>query len=84
MSDAAEEAACTRNTLNTQSRIYGEYGRGNRAAVLDALMQGDGAARIRDAILMPLQAEAADRATARVEKAAATRVEFFTLMRGED
>ena len=47
-------------------------------------MQGEGAARIRDAILMPLQAEAAARATARVEKAAATRVEFFTLMRGED
>lgn len=39
MSDAAEEAACTRNTLDTQSRIYGEYGRGNRAAVLDALAE---------------------------------------------
>ena len=55
-----------------------------RVAVLDALMQGEGAARIRDAILMPLQAEAAARASARAEKAAATRVEFFTLVRGED
>ncbi|WP_295042825.1 phosphonate C-P lyase system protein PhnG [uncultured Paracoccus sp.] len=55
-----------------------------RAAVLDALMQGDQAPRLRDAVLTPLQAEAAARATARAEKAAATRVEFFTLMRGED
>lgn len=73
--DGAEGHACVQGRDKDHAR---------RAAVLDALMQGDGAARIRDAILMPLQAEAAARASARAEKAAATRVEFFTLMRGED
>lgn len=55
-----------------------------RAAVLDALMQGQDAAHLRDTILAPLQAEAAATRKARAEKAAATRVEFFTMMRGED
>ena len=55
-----------------------------RAAVLDALMQGDDAARISADILTPLKAEAEAARTARAEKAAATRVEFFTMMRGED
>lgn len=55
-----------------------------RAAVVDALMQTDQAARIDAAVLAPLaQAEAARRAT-RAAKAAATRVEFFTMVRGED
>jgi alpha-D-ribose 1-methylphosphonate 5-triphosphate synthase subunit PhnG len=55
-----------------------------RAAVLDALMQGSQAAQISAEILAPLRAEAAAIRTARAEKAAATRVEFFTMMRGED
>ncbi len=55
-----------------------------RAAVLDALLQGDEAARISADILTPLTAEADAARTARAEKAAATRVEFFTMMRGED
>ena len=55
-----------------------------RAAILDALMQGPDAAAIRAGILDPLQREAADRRRIRAEKAAATRVEFFTLVRGED
>lgn len=55
-----------------------------RAAVVDALMQTDQAARISAAVLAPLaQAEAARRAT-RAAKAAATKVEFFTMVRGED
>lgn len=54
-----------------------------RAALLDALMQGGDAPRIDDTILTPLRAEAGTRATARREKAAATRVEFFTMMRGD-
>ncbi len=55
-----------------------------RAAVVDALMQTDQAARIDTAVLAPLaQAEAARRAT-RAAKAAATKVEFFTMVRGED
>ncbi|WP_239986148.1 phosphonate C-P lyase system protein PhnG [Paracoccus sp. SY] len=55
-----------------------------RAAVLDALLQGERAEALRTAVLDPLEAEAAATRTVRAEKAGATRVEFFTLMRGED
>lgn len=55
-----------------------------RAALVDALMQTAQADRIRATILRPLEEEAAARARDRAEKAAATRVEFFTLVRGED
>lgn len=55
-----------------------------RAAVIDALMQTDRAEAVRAHVLAPLaKSEAAHRAT-RAAKAAATRVEFFTLVRGED
>lgn len=53
------------------------------AALVDALMQTDAAARVRARVLEPLAtAEAAARAT-RAGKAAATQVEFFTMVRGE-
>lgn len=55
-----------------------------RAAVLDALMQGEESDILRRTVLEPLGHDAAATRTARAEKAAATRVEFFTLMRGED
>ncbi|WP_233253145.1 phosphonate C-P lyase system protein PhnG [Paracoccus binzhouensis] len=55
-----------------------------RAAVLDALLQGEQAGRIEARVIAPLRAEAQARRGARAEKAAATRVEFFTMMRGED
>ena len=55
-----------------------------RAAVIDALMQTDRADDLRAQVLAPLaKSEAAHRAI-RAAKAAATRVEFFTLVRGED
>jgi alpha-D-ribose 1-methylphosphonate 5-triphosphate synthase subunit PhnG len=55
-----------------------------RAAVIDALMQTDRADDLRAKVLAPLaKSEAAYRAI-RAAKAAATRVEFFTLVRGED
>ena len=54
-----------------------------RAAVLDALMQGAGAARIEAEVLAKLEAAAAQRARVRAEKAAATKVECFTMVRGE-
>ena len=54
------------------------------AALVDALMQTDAAARIEAAVLAPLRAEARARDAARAARAAATRVEFFTLVRGED
>ena len=55
-----------------------------RAALADALMQTGRAADVQAAVLDPLAAEAAATRAARAGKAAATRVDFFTLVRGED
>lgn len=61
-----------------------DKGHALRAAVVDALMQTDQADTMRANVLTPLQdAETARRAN-RAAKAAATKVEFFTLVRGED
>ena len=54
------------------------------AALVDALMQGRNAEAIRKTVLDPLEAEQSAAKTARAEKAAATKVEFFTMARGED
>ncbi|MEM8791922.1 MAG: phosphonate C-P lyase system protein PhnG [Pseudomonadota bacterium] len=54
------------------------------AALIDALMQTERGARVRETILAPLEATMAVKARARAEKAAATKVDFFTLVRGED
>jgi alpha-D-ribose 1-methylphosphonate 5-triphosphate synthase subunit PhnG len=55
-----------------------------RAAVADALMQTDAAEALRAGVLTVLAAEAGAAQARRAGKAAATRVEFFTLVRGED
>ncbi|MCP4821472.1 MAG: phosphonate C-P lyase system protein PhnG [Shimia sp.] len=54
------------------------------AALVDALMQTDGAKAVQAAVLSPLEAEMSDQKKARAEKAAATKVDFFTMVRGED
>jgi alpha-D-ribose 1-methylphosphonate 5-triphosphate synthase subunit PhnG len=54
-----------------------------RAALVDALMQGPEAARLRAAILAPLADAEAARRGGTARRAAATRVDFFTLARGE-
>lgn len=54
-----------------------------RAALIDALWQVD-PDLVERAILGPLRAEEDARRRTRAAKAAATRVEFFTLVRGED
>lgn len=54
------------------------------AALVDSLMQTAAAPRLRAAILDPLAAEEAERRAARAGRAAATRVDFFTLVRGDD
>lgn len=54
------------------------------AALVDALMQGPRAVEVEAAVIAPLEAEAEARRSARAAKAAATRVEFFTMVRGED
>jgi alpha-D-ribose 1-methylphosphonate 5-triphosphate synthase subunit PhnG len=55
-----------------------------RAALIDAMMQTADAEDIRHKILHPLADEEDARRAARASRAAATKVEFFTLVRGED
>ncbi|WP_136645859.1 phosphonate C-P lyase system protein PhnG [Tabrizicola sp. YIM 78059] len=55
-----------------------------RAAVIDALMQTEAAPALSARILAPLRTEAEARRAARAAKAAGTKVEFFTMVRGED
>ncbi len=55
-----------------------------RAAVVDALMQTGAAPDTRAKVLAPLTADEAARKQTRAGKAAATKVDFFTLVRGED
>ncbi|WP_082033342.1 phosphonate C-P lyase system protein PhnG [Celeribacter indicus] len=55
-----------------------------RAALVDALMQGPQAAALREAVLVPLARMRSAARAARAAKAAATKVDFFTMVRGED
>jgi alpha-D-ribose 1-methylphosphonate 5-triphosphate synthase subunit PhnG len=55
-----------------------------RAAAIDALMQTAAASEVTTQILQPLEAEALAARTARAAKAAGTKVDFFTMVRGED
>lgn len=55
-----------------------------QAALIDALMQGAEAAMIRTKILTPLTEAETTRRQTRAARAAATKVDFFTLVRGED
>lgn len=54
------------------------------AALVDALMQTDAEDEIRAEILSPLAATQQAAKAARAAKAAATKVDFFTMARGED
>jgi len=54
------------------------------AALVDALMFTDAAATLRTKVLEPLEQEQTARRTTRAQKAAATKVDFFTMVRGED
>lgn len=53
------------------------------AALIDALAEAGEAARVEAEILSPLREEHEANRAARAEKAAATKVEFFTMVRGE-
>lgn len=85
------EVTVTRCALRLASGAVGHaYVQGRRkadaeaAALVDALMQTEAAEDLRRAVIEPLVAEAAARRRARAGKAAATKVEFFTMVRGED
>lgn len=54
------------------------------AALVDALMQTSRAAEIRSKVLTPLQISMTEAKSARAAKAAATKVEFFTMVRGDN
>ena len=52
-------------------------------AMADALLQTGEAAVVETQVLKPLEAEETQRRAARAAKAAATKVDFFTMVRGE-
>lgn len=54
------------------------------SALVDALMQTNVADRVRTTVLELLEDEQRSAKAARAAKAAATKVDFFTLVRGED
>jgi alpha-D-ribose 1-methylphosphonate 5-triphosphate synthase subunit PhnG len=85
------EMTVTRCTLRLASGEVGmahvqgrDKAHARRAALLDALLQGPRGAELQAAVLAPLSAAMTGAKRARAAKAAATRVEFFTLVRGED
>ncbi|HTN98964.1 MAG TPA: phosphonate C-P lyase system protein PhnG [Nordella sp.] len=54
-----------------------------RAAVCDALLQGPDGARLMEAIIAPLARERSQRERQMALKNAATKVDFFTMVRGD-
>ncbi|WP_342077718.1 phosphonate C-P lyase system protein PhnG [Yoonia sp. SS1-5] len=85
------EMTVTRCALTLKSGEVGHaYIQGRRkadveaAALVDALMQTGAAADIQAAVLAPLATEAPARKSTRAQKAAATKVDFFTMVRGDD
>lgn len=55
-----------------------------QAALVDALMQGASAQTVRSGLIDPLARSLSEAKRRRAAKAAATKVEFFTMVRGED
>lgn len=86
------EATVTRATVRLDDgRIGHAYGLGRdgekavQAALLDALWQDVAArAEVEARVLVPLRAAALEADTQRRNETAATRVDFFTMVRGED
>lgn len=85
------EMTVTRCTLQLDSGEVGHgYVQGRRkadakaAALVDALMQTVHADTVRAKVLEPLAEEIRGAREQRAAKAAATKVDFFTLVRGED
>lgn len=84
------EMTVTRCALRLETGQEGHaYVQGRRgkdaeaAALVDALMQTEAAYGLRSGLLAILFAEANARRRTRAAKAAATKVDFFTMMRGE-
>ena len=85
------EMTVTRCSLSLQDGTVGHaYVQGRSkpkaeaAALIDALMQTGAAAEIQGRILAPLGNLMADRTKTRAAKSAATKVDFFTMVRGDN
>jgi alpha-D-ribose 1-methylphosphonate 5-triphosphate synthase subunit PhnG len=86
------EMTVTRCTVQLEDGTLGHAWVGGRdarhaelAAVLDALLQDTGrSASLTEAVVEPLARAQADRRRTAAARAAASRVEFFTMVRGED
>ncbi|MFY0596269.1 MAG: phosphonate C-P lyase system protein PhnG [Cognatishimia sp.] len=85
------EMTVTRCSLKIASGEVGHgYVQGRRkgdaqsAALMDALMQTERAAELQVKVLSPLEDHMAAAQEKRARKAAATKVDFFTMTRGED
>lgn len=85
------EVTVTRCALTLESGEVGHaYIQGRRkadaeaAALVDALMQTSAAEDLQARVLDVIAADLATRKAARAAKAAATKVDFFTMVRGED
>jgi len=86
------EATVSRATVRLDSGLVGhghtlgtDREKARLAAIFDALWQ-DAAVQpmIETELLAPVEARIADEDTKRAEETAATRVDFFTMVRGED
>lgn len=85
------EMSVTRCTVRLESGIEGHAyvaGRARdkamQAAVIDALMQDEAQAlRVEAAVIAPLERAEAEAREVKARKAAATRVDFFTMVRSE-
>ncbi|WP_225769487.1 phosphonate C-P lyase system protein PhnG [Inquilinus sp. Marseille-Q2685] len=92
MAFALGEMTVTRCTVRLDgSEVLGSAyvaGRGRRhaeiAARADALLQTDRREAVETALIAPLRAAQAEARAAARRKAAATRVDFFTMVRGEN
>lgn len=85
------EMTVTRCTLQTDDGAVGVgyvQGRDKHhaelAALADALLQSKQAKRVYEKLINPLRDRAKQRQNTRASKAAATKVDFFTMARGED
>lgn len=85
------EMTVTRTSVRLQSGQVGhgyvqgrDGGTAKIAALVDALAQTDAAAQLDREIVAPLQHDRCAKTARRAAKAAATKVEFFTMVRGDN
>jgi alpha-D-ribose 1-methylphosphonate 5-triphosphate synthase subunit PhnG len=85
------EATVTRCTVSLPCGTIGHayvLGQSDRhahvAALLDALLQTGSGPGLMENVIEPLAAEQAARRQTKRDKAAATKVDFFTMVRGDD